>query len=285
MPTKDTKLKGALEKIGRNLILFQHIEHALKGLITLGSISYSSTNGQRPFPHQCQSLGLVAVAFVQRHLSTTSPLFPETDSADDEAIIQSSFQIEGAAAEDLANRIKRSVPDRNRLAHLLITDFDLSDAAGVKAAAAWLDETFAEHTQLLEILKHHHCSVREGFQIIASFLSSEQGLAEIRLPHIQGTPIIQRMLLAAEAPGNAGSWIPISDAAKGESRVEVHQTLARFRLKSLSELMLASSLFELKAEESASGGTRMIYRLRSPGTVEHMNAMPEIAVSSNVQCP
>ena len=269
MPTEDTKRKGALEKIGRNLILFQHVEHALKGLITLGSISYSSTSGQHPSSHQSQSLGLVAVAFVQRHISTTSPLIPETDSADDEVIIQSSFQIEGAAAEDLANRIKRAVPDRNRLAHLLITDFDLSDAAGVEAATAWLDETFAEHTHLLEILKHHHRSVREGFQIIASFLSSEQGMAEMRLPHIQGTPIIQRMLLAAEAPGNAGSWIPISEAAIGESRVEVHQTLDRFGLKSLSELMLASSLFELKAEESASGGTRMLYRLMSPGTTSN----------------
>jgi hypothetical protein len=270
MPTDDTKHKGALEKIGRNLILFQHIEHALKGLITLGSISHSSTSGQRPSFHQSQSLGLVAVAFVQRHLSTTSPLFPETDSADDEIIIQSSFQIEGAAAEDLANRIKWAVPDRNRLAHLMITDFDLSDAAGVEAATAWLDETHAEHTHLLETLKRHHRSVQEGFQIIASFLSSEQGMAEMRLPHIQDTPIIQRMLLAAEAPGNAESWIPISEAAKGESRVEVRQTLDQFGLKSLSELMLASRLFELTAEESASGGTRMLYRLKSPGAVEHV---------------
>lgn len=250
-------------KVGRNLVLFQQIEHALKGLIELGSIHRSSATGVRPPPHQSQSLGLVAAAFVQRHLSNTPPVTPEVDLADDEIIFQGSFRIEGIAALELADKIMLAVPDRNRLAHLLITDFDLSCPDGLKAAAKWLDETHAKHSDLLESLRHHHRSIRESFQILAEFLTSEQGMVEMFLPDIQRHAIIQRMLRIAEARASANpdGWISVSEAAKGEPRLDVQAALAHFGKKSLSELMLASRLFELKAEESAAGGTRMLYRL------------------------
>jgi len=258
-----------LERIGRNLILFQQIEHALKGLIALGSICNSSISGLRPSLHQSQSLGLVAAAFIQRHLSSPHPVIPEVDLGDDEIILQSSFRIEGAAAVDLAEGIKRAVPDRNRLAHLLISDFDLSSGDGIRGASAWLDETHAEHTQLLEMLRQHHRSVREGFEIVAAFLISEQGMEEMLVPDIQRTAIIQRMLRVAEARSQANDdgWIPASDAAKGDSRSDVQLTLSNFGKKSLTELMLSSRLFELRAAESPGGGTRMLYRLARYGSL------------------
>lgn len=253
--------KGALEKIGRNLILFQHIEHALKGLITLGSISYSSTSGLRPSSYQSQSLGLVAVAFVQRHLSSGPPSVAQADPANDEVLFQSSFHIEGTAAVDLADIIKRAVPDRNRLAHLLITDFDLSVESGLEDACQWLDTSHAENSRLLEMLRDHHRSVREAFHTIASFLQSDEGKAELFLPDYQNCSVIQLMLGTAKSSEGEGGWMSIAEGVNEMPRSTVQETLERLGKKSLTELMVASRLFEIRAEESGTGGTRMFYRL------------------------
>lgn len=270
MSSSQTTDKLLLEKMGRNLILFQRIEHALKGLIALGSISNSSISGVRPAPLQDKSLGLVAKDFVQSHLSSTSPEIPESDPADDEIILQSSFQIEGTAAQEIKDRIERAIPDRNRLAHSVIKEFDLSTEAGACDAITWLDESYAEHSRLLEILRDHHREVRASFQTIFSLLQSKQGMQKLFLPEIQQLPVVQLLFTKAPAPTSANAWGVVAEAVKDESRSEVQQALACFEMKSLSELMIASQLFELKAEETANGGTRMLYRL-APSAAPHQS--------------
>jgi hypothetical protein len=58
---------GLLLKMGRNLVLFQQIEHILKGLVALSALKTTPSNSLiTTDPVLKQSLGLVAAAFIQR---------------------------------------------------------------------------------------------------------------------------------------------------------------------------------------------------------------------------
>lgn len=255
--TKEDLSKGA----GRNLLLFQRIELALKELVSLGSIILSSKTGKSSNPFENLSLGLVAAAFIQRHLPEVPPEIPEIAQEPDEIILQSSYHISGEAAADLAERIRKAVPDRNRLAHRLLLDFDLATDTGRNAALQWLEESHSEHSKLLDVLLNHHRMLRESLLAMISFMQTEEGKSALFLPDIQGTAIIQRMLGAAKSLESPEGWLPVAEAAKGESRSDVRRTLERFGEKSLTDLMISSKLFEIRPEVSMGGGTRMLYRL------------------------
>ena len=254
LPTKDQ----LLQKIGRNLILFQKIEHALKGLVALGALSTSSSGTVKPAdPVLKQSLGLVAAAFIQRHLGDW---MAEPEVKEDAVVIHTSFRIDGPGASDLSKMLMRAIPDRNRLAHLLIVDFDLSEGEGRSAAVAWLDSSFDEHSRLLANLVENHRALQQGFNLIVSFLQSKEGINEFFLPDFQEAPVVQELAKAVAKPGAADGWTYLAEAARSISGAEVQQTLGRFGMKSLTELLAASRLFELRADETPSGGTRMLIR-------------------------
>lgn len=247
-----------LLKVGRNLILFQKIEHVLKGLVTLGAITTSPGRSNTADPVLKRSLGLVAAAFIQRHLGDA---IPEPELKDDEITIHTSFRIEGPIATDLSGMLLRAIPDRNRLAHHLVVDFDFYDVDGRSAAVAWLDRSFSDHSPLLTTLIDHHRSLRQGFNLLVSFLQSNEGKNEFFLPEIQAAPVVQELVRAATSAGGTNGWTYLAEAARSLSRSDVQQTLGRFGMKSLTELLAASRYFELRAEETPSGGTRMQIRL------------------------
>jgi len=246
-------------EMGRILILFQRIEHALKDLITLGSISVSNKNAARANPFEKQSLGQVAAIFIQRHLATETRKEREDIPEADEVIVQTNFRLDGRIASELSERIERAIPDRNRLAHCLITDFDLATDTGREAARRWVDQSHTEHSRLLDILLDHHRLIREALNAMVAILQTDEGKAELFLPEIQQHPIIQLLQRKAQQTADA-TWSSVSEAAKGESKVSIQEALVRFGMKSLTELMIASRLFELQAQESENGGTRMFYR-------------------------
>lgn len=261
--TKDNLWKAT----GRNLVLFQKIELALKELVSLGSITVSGKTGKRGNPFENQSLGLVAAAFIQRHLPEVPLASPEIAQEPDEIILQSSYHISGEAAADLAERIRKAVPDRNRLAHRLLLDFDLATDSGRNAVLQWLEESHSEQSKLLDVLLDHHRILRESLQTITSFMQSEEGRSALFLPDIQGTAIIQRMLRAAKGLESSDGWLPVAEGAKGESRSEVAQTLERFEKKSLTDLMISSKLFEIRPEESVGGGRTLHFGRHLPWAI------------------
>lgn len=246
-----------LLKVGRNLILFQKIEHVLKELVALGAISISNGKVGAPDPVLKQSLGLVASAFIQRHLgdSTSEPALK-----DNEVTVHTSFRIEGQVAAELTQMLLRAIPDRNRLAHRVIAEFDVSCNRGRRAAICWLDRSFSDHSPLLAALTNHQRTIRDGFREIVSFLQSKEGASAFFRLQVQGDRVVQQVVEAVAPAAGSNGWTLLADAARSLSRAEVRHTLRCFGMKSLTELLAASRLFELRAEESPSGRTRMLIR-------------------------
>ncbi|RYD38784.1 MAG: hypothetical protein EOP85_16855, partial [Verrucomicrobiaceae bacterium] len=255
------KTQKLVEKMGRNLLTFQKIEYFLKGLVSLGSIHCSIKSGVRDSGHSKQSLGMVAATFLRKHLSEVPPETPEVIPQEGDMILQTSFCIETSEEEYLAKRILRAIKDRNRLAHTLVVDFDLNSGTGVDDACRWLDESHAEHSGLVETLRGYHRKIRESFLLAADFLRSEAGMAEMLAHDIQNLPLMKRLRDNAAGVTDGEGWIPMGEGAKDVPKSEVDEALKRSGLKSLTELMVASQLFEVRAEKTTRGGTRMVYRL------------------------
>ncbi len=242
-----------VERMGRNLLLFQEIEHLLKGLVSMGSIHSSLKSGVRDGSQTKRSLGVVAATFLKRHLSAVPSETPEVPPLEDDIILQTSFCIGVTDEDSLAERIRRAVSDRNRLAHTVLVDFDLTTGTGMDGACRWLDESHAEHSGLVEI--------RESFLLTLTFLQSKEGMAEMLAHDIQSLPFVKRLRDKAAGVTDGDGWIPMGEGAKGVPRSEVDEALERSGIESLTDLMVASQLFEVRAEETARGGTRMVYRL------------------------
>ena len=250
-----------VERMGRNLLLFQEIEHLLKGLVSMGSIHSSLKSGVRDGGQPKQSLGLVAATFLGRHLSEVPPETPEVPPLEDDVILQTSFCIGVTDEDSLAERIRRAVSDRNRLAHTVLVDFDLTTGTGMDGACRWLDESHAEHSGLVETLRDYHHEIRESFLLTLTFLQSKEGMAEMLAHDIQSLPFVKRLRDKAAGVTDGDGWIPMGEGAKGVPRSEVYEALERSGIQSLTDLMVASQLFEMRAEKDARGGTRMVYRL------------------------
>lgn len=255
----ETIANGLFLKAGRNLLLFQEIEHLLKDLVSMGAISLPE-GSERENAMMNQSLGMVVKAFAGRHLEGSK--IPQPGPEADEVSVRTGFVIQGEAADELSQRLSRAVSDRNNLAHHLLTSFDLQAEEGRQAAMVWLEESFAEHNSLLTDVLQYHETVRRGFEEIFSYLRTHEGHRELFLPEIRSTTLVQNLSAAALVLADSDGWTPLAEAVSELPRTEIQATLSALRLRSLTDLITSSKLFELRADQTPSGGTRMMYRLQ-----------------------
>lgn len=242
-----------LQKMGRNLLLFQKTEHVMKSLLELGRISLSES-APEVRKVSTQTLGQVANIFKESHLGDKGP--PATNGSD----MLFAFTLE---APDLHEALERMTSDRNWFVHQFSSEFKLDTVENLDAAAIRLDEHHDKYQPLLSRLRDHHRDIREQYKTMIEFLRSKEGKFAL-FPELRESPLLQRLISIGSSFANEEGWSSLAGAC-AEIRKDdpslIEEALRSWETKSVNELMVASQLFELKAEPTVMGGTRILYRV------------------------
>lgn len=256
LPNKSPDHDLLLQKMGRNLLLFQKTEHVLKSLLELGSLSFSMDGWILPELSN-GTLGQSVTTFRENHLSGKGP---------DAIAIKKSWRLSfGFSIDepDLAEALQRLVSDRNQFVHHFPKEFSLETEEGRVSAVARLDEQHDQYHPLLSRLREYHRDLREDFRKLCDHLGSPAGRLSLFLPEVRESDLIKRLSSIAPSLSNHDGWsslVAACSAIQHESPSLISETLKIWEIKSVDKLMMASKLFDLKAEPTPMGGTRILYR-------------------------
>jgi hypothetical protein len=216
---RDPALRAEIERrVGRNVLLYQAIEHAIKALLT-SAVVESTADGldaaalrsRSEWAHKLTLGTVVGESF--RHVLTANP--PELEApSEDELRLRSRFSIEMADddLESLQRRIAVVVEERNDLAHHFLQRWRhrRSDEDS-RAALAELDDRHqraeALHIEIVGLLRSSLAARQEA----AEYLASARGQLEMDFLFLEMS-LVQRLVERAASGkwislGRAGSWL------------------------------------------------------------------------------
>lgn len=171
----------ALRRIGRNVVNFQKLEHALKGIVRLSRSTNSQSHPQPDFPRDTKRLkraGLAeVVSLFNRALyedePPAEPSAPVTEVRNSKTFRLELISDEGAHRKELVALARA----RNRLVHTDLLAIDFSSESECQELSDWLD---AQNQRIVDYLKFVR-SVRDthtmALQTLAAFVESEEFLA------------------------------------------------------------------------------------------------------------
>jgi hypothetical protein len=270
---------GVLQKIGRNLLLFQQAELLIKRLRSIGSFSArpgeaSASIEKRASTCEKMTLGQVVNLFVDNHCMGESSA-PEASSAvdsgrgADEARFSIHFTLGGTEGYPEARRqaLADLVAERNELVHHLLLKLDRGSLESCLQAGTHLDEQRQKILPEIRRLQEDLKNVTEDLETIFNHLKSPKGHEQLFLPEIQQSSLITNLAdIAGENP-DPEAWTPLGPATKRLQdfpREKIDSLVAQFGMTKLSQLLVASQQFDIQHEELKRGKHRVLYRLKKP---------------------
>lgn len=254
--------------IGRNLLLFQRLEHLLKLVLPRATVSVSpdtdvQSRKDQGYPEvETCTLGALVKRFIDEVCDPNEP--PPTDDSDGlraRATFRLRFET-SEGREALIKRLKALVEGRNRLVHHLLSEVDVNSPASWRSIH---DQLEAQHQKVLteiETLRHLVDTMAISGALVAH--------PEIR-PELVCGPIrehlIEKLRVAAEKSAGPDGWTSVSAAIQSDRPISsdaIKELLRHFDVRNLSAFLEAVGGFEIRHDKDQKGGPRAFYRV--PGT-------------------
>ena len=258
-----------LRRIGRNVVIFQQVEHLLKFLnahsAVIGPASQLSARVEKQVAavHK-NTLGELAGKLVNNILQP--PAEHESPDEIDEIWFGFRFSV-GADAEfvDRHDQEMRALVDaRNDLIHHFLPRWQSSVGGDTESALTYLDAQRAEAVRMMERLEGWARSLETGRKQLAAFWASPEGERQMELAFLQGSRLVAMLGEIAMRTARSDGWALLSTAGhliKREAPAELEDLRKRFGQPNLKGVLLASELFDVADEPTPSGGNRQIYRI------------------------
>ncbi|MCK9619123.1 MAG: hypothetical protein M0R47_01160 [Methylobacter sp.] len=269
-----------LRKIGRNVMLFQQMEHILKVLLANGSYSgyISELNTileDRNSTIRTQTMGQVVKQFSENTFSAPK----ETANGPEELKeIWMSFRFTIEGDDDLYEKRKNAldsiVAERNELIHHLLPKWNMNSLESSKTIELYLDQQREKILPELENLKALAKAMQEARKELANFLASDEVIDELIKP-IDLAPLRNSLIVAglfefAEQEARPDNWAELNKAfqfiVQKIPKVQLADDFAnikkRYGYQKLSKILLASEYFDLSEEPTKKGGLRVLYRIK-----------------------
>lgn len=273
-----------LQKIGRNLLLFQQAELLIKRLRSIGSFSARPGEAygrieKRASTCEKMTLGQVVNLFVDNHCMGESSEPVDCSAGDsgggpDEARFSIHFTLGGTEGYPEARRqaLADMVAERNELVHHLLLKLDRDSLESCLLAGMHLDEQRQKIIPEIHRLQEDLKNVTGDLETIFNHLKSPKGTEQLFLPEIQRSSLITNLAdIAGENP-DPEAWTPLGPATKRLQdfpREKIDSLLAQFGMKNLTLLLDASQRFDIQHEQRDNGKHRVLYRLK-----HHLPARP-----------
>ena len=181
MMNLDIAKDEVMRKVGRNLLLFQLLENALKYLVMNGELSgyfseLQSNQLKRSERVGKQTLGLVAGQFFDQNFRTNKDggQLPEQIS-EPHLKIKIEFDVENDNFEVREKALSQLIAGRNELVHHFLKRIEQDYLESWIEASGYLDDQREQIIQELDYYRTHVASVKGLMKKISDFLSSEEG--------------------------------------------------------------------------------------------------------------
>lgn len=260
-----------LEKVGRNLLLFQQAERRLKWLAARRRISGMGNEieiAAKKLSDQVSKETLGAV--VLRATNTAEPTDRDREKAEAAVLRTGSCHVEidfcfsgvdGEPDVEWQEKLAALVDDRNDLVHHFLERFDLGTPEGRRHSCAYLDQQHARQGPVVEDLKKRCESVIEDFQMLAAALKQPDIRAEFLFGHLK--PRLEELLHGVAAKNaREDGWTYLSLAGDELANAEpgmLKRLEEAFEYCGLKQAVAAMEAWELH-EEPTKNGVRVLYR-------------------------
>ena len=273
MEEEDRDLKSVKDevhrKIGRNMLMFQHMEQMLKYLIAHGHIhgdvyTLEKNLKRRKSNVRKKTMGQLVTDFMEN----THGEMVESE-APDESKVHLSIQIKVDCDEVYYDKRKKElaviVAERNNLIHHLLPRFSLTSIESCCEIETYLDD---QHEKLTKEIEHTKSTLKAFDQLrkkVAGYLKSNAWLDETKLSELRQTRLIVWLGQIAEKAARNDGWTYLATAGQilqTHQPEEVANFKKQYGYKSLKEIILAPQLFDFMEEPTEKGGVRFLYRLQ-----------------------
>jgi hypothetical protein len=259
-------------KLGRNMLMFQHMEYMLKFLVANGRFggnihTLKARIEKRRADVNKKTMGQLVGSFLENTYSE----FEDSGDLAESDLPHFSFdfriQADEAYYEKRKTTLASIVAERNELIHHLLPRYRFQSDESFLECGKYLDEQCErlkpEITDLEELVKH----LIESRKEMAEYLQSDASNREFLSAFIRQKPVVIWLGQIAREVCREDGWALLSVAGqilKTQKPEEVAACLKQCGVKTMKGILLAAGIFELKEEPTGSGGLRLLYRL-SPG--------------------
>jgi len=284
-PARSPAADEVLRKIGRNLLLFQHIEQLLKAMMSGSRLQgpaseLQAIHARRAVAVQKQTLGQLAGRFTEDVLADAGET-QEPNAADeaDEAWISVGFTIsaDSTFVEQHQVEMEAVVSARNDLIHHFLPRWNPASEVSTLAANDYLDDQRANALPMRNRMLSFARSMQDALKTHAAFMASPEVEQQLEVAWIQQSRLVLMLGELATRAARADGWMELGTAGqlikRSEPR-ELDNLAERFGHKTLKWVLLAAELFDVAEEATSKGGTRTIYRITSRYQLSIAPALP-----------
>lgn len=270
VPAQTPDADEVLRRIGRNLLLFQHIEHLLKALMSNSRLegtlsSAQASHEERRLRIHKQTLGQLAGQFTEDILADAGERAgPEGIN---EAWFSFRFTIEADSVfvEQHRSEMKAVVDARNDLIHHFLPRWSPASEDSTRAALVYLDAQRAQALLIRDRLQGFANTFAEAAKAHAEFMSSPEGDRQFELMLLRHSRLVLLLGELATKTVRKDGWMDLATAGHVVRRLEPKELERMSELyghRTLKKLLIATELFDLEDEPTPKGGKRTIFRIK-----------------------
>ncbi|MGY2487209.1 OST-HTH/LOTUS domain-containing protein [Cupriavidus sp. CP313] len=260
-----------LRRLGRNLLLFQQIEHLLKLLLSThrngGTVeTYKENLRQQKNAISKKMLGQLVEKYGKEILRDAGEEVPEEERPEDWFFF--TFRISGDTEfiESLRRDLKLMTDERNDPVHHFLPRWQPDSAERMEEALAYLDAQRNKVLHVHEHLKHTANSLQEAGRHVLEFVNSPEYAKQAELMWLQASPLVRLLCDVATQTHRKDGWTYLAqagDLATKEMPEEIKALKERYGFRTLKKLLVGSELFDVFDEPLPNAAFRTLFRLRS----------------------
>ena len=259
-----------LRRMGRNLLIFQQIEHWLKFLLaqhTVGGTAETlSANLEKKT--ECVSkkmLGQLVDMYGSEVLEDAGAEVTEVERPTGWYAFTFRISADTEIVESLRRDLKQMKDERNELVHHFLPRWQPNSSALMAKSLAYLD---AQRERVLPIHEHLRSTVnhiQESRQQLLDFVNSPEYEKQPELMWLQISPLVSLLRDVAIQYHRQDGWTYLAqagDLAAKELPEEVKALKARYGFKTLKKLLIGCETFDVLDEPLSAGCFRTLYRVK-----------------------
>lgn len=255
-------------RMGRNLLLFQHIEGLLKFLLSCHKaggepVDFKEKQQKRVDTMNRTTLGNLVDKYGTEVLKDAGAEIPEEESPAD--WLTFSFRISGDAefVEAMRRDLKLMTEQRNELVHGFLPRWQPDSPEKLEETLAYLNTQHENVLSMHEHLRTAASQIQETGKKLSEFMASEECRKQSEQIWLQASPLVLLLMDVTFQAHRKDGWTYLAHAgrlANKELPEEVKNLNERYGFKTLKKLLIGSEMFDVFDEPLSEGRFRTLYK-------------------------